>query len=673
VFGTVLVANRGEIAVRVCRTLARLGIRSVAVYSDADADALHPVRADVAVRIGSAEAAASYLSIEALLEAAGRTGAEAIHPGYGFLAENAAFARACAEAGLVFVGPSPDAIEAMGDKIRAKRTVEAAGVPVVPGVHEHGMSDARLTAAAADIGFPVMVKAAAGGGGKGMRVVRAPADLAGALEAARREARGGFGDDTLLLERYVATPRHIEVQVLADAHGAVLHLGERECSLQRRHQKIVEECPSPLLDPGARARMGEAAVAVAKACGYTGAGTVEFIVAGDVPDGGPPDFYFLEMNARLQVEHAVTEAVYGVDLVELQLRVAAGEPLALAQADLAPRGHAVEARVYAEDPARGFLPTGGRVLRVLEPRGPGVRHDSGLRQGMTVGSSYDPMLSKVIAHGADRSQALDRLRSALGAHALLGVATNVGFLRALLDDDDVRAGRLDTGLVERRLPELVAGAVPDEVFVLAAAARLWELRPRGAAQEVFEIPTAWRVGQHGWATWRMRAGDRTATVRARGVPAAGQARVDDGPVLTVAIAGDGGHVTVDGWARHVVFADDGGVGWLATPDLGVWAVGEESQLAAARTHGEAGAAGPLVAPMPGTVTVVNVAEGDTVTAGQALLVVEAMKMEHPITATVGGVVTAVHVRAGQQVSMEEPLAEVAPADDPRADDQKMET
>ncbi|CAN5893855.1 acetyl-CoA carboxylase biotin carboxylase subunit [soil metagenome] len=666
-FDTVLVANRGEIAVRVCRTLARLGVRSVAVYSDADADALHPVRADVAVRIGPAEAAASYLSMAALLEAASRTGAEAIHPGYGFLAENATFARACAEAGVTFVGPPPDAIEAMGDKIRAKRTVEAAGVPVVPGAHEPTMTDAQLTAAAADVGFPLMVKAAAGGGGKGMRVVRDPADLAAALAAARREARGGFGDDTLLLERYVATPRHIEVQVLADSHGAVLHLGERECSLQRRHQKIVEECPSPLLDQGTRSRMGEAAVAVARACGYAGAGTVEFMVSGEVPDGVQPDFFFLEMNARLQVEHAVTEETYGVDLVELQLRVAAGEPLPFAQADLAPRGHAVEARVYAEDPARGFLPTGGRVLRVVEPPGPGVRHDSGLRVGMTIGGSYDPMLAKVIAHGADRGQALDRLRAALGAHVLLGVATNVGFLRALLDDDDVRAGRLDTGLVERRLPELVAGEVPDAVFTLAAAARLWDLRPRGDVREVFEIPTAWRVGQHGWATWRMRAGDRIATVRARGVPAAGEVRVDDGPVQTVAIAGDGGRVTVDGCARAVTFADDGRVGWLATTDLGVWAVHEETQLAAARTHGDAGTTGPLVAPMPGTVTVVNVAEGATVTAGQALLVVEAMKMEHPITATVGGVVTALHVRAGQQVSMEEPLAEVTPPDADKED------
>jgi acetyl-CoA/propionyl-CoA carboxylase, biotin carboxylase, biotin carboxyl carrier protein len=367
-FDTVLVANRGEIAVRVIRTLRRLGIRSVAVYSDADAGARHVAEADVAVRLGPAAAAQSYLSAERIVDAALRTGAQAVHPGYGFLSENTAFAAACEAAGLVFVGPPASAIEAMGDKIRAKQLVSAAGVAVVPGRTESGMTDAELTEAAREVGFPVLLKPSAGGGGKGMRLVTAESGLADALTSARREARSSFGDDTLLVERFVTAPRHIEIQVLADAHGAVLHLGERECSLQRRHQKIVEEAPSPLLTDapdgaGIRARMGQAAVDAAKAVGYTGAGTVEFIVSGDAAG----EFFFMEMNTRLQVEHPVTELVTGLDLVEQQLRVAAGEPLGFGQDDVALTGHAVEVRVYAEDPARGFLPSGGRVLDLREP------------------------------------------------------------------------------------------------------------------------------------------------------------------------------------------------------------------------------------------------------------------------------------------------------------------
>ncbi|NEE23960.1 acetyl-CoA carboxylase biotin carboxylase subunit, partial [Streptomyces sp. SID7982] len=469
-FDTVLVANRGEIAVRVIRTLRELGVRSVAVHSDADADARHVREADTAVRIGPPAAAESYLHIPALLAAARRTGAQAVHPGYGFLAENAAFARACAEEGLVFIGPPAEAIALMGDKIRAKETVRAAGVPVVPGSSGSGLTDAELAAAAREIGMPVLLKPSAGGGGKGMRLVREEAALAEEIAAARREARASFGDDTLLVERWIDRPRHIEIQVLADGHGDVVHLGERECSLQRRHQKIVEEAPSVLLDEATRAAMGEAAVQAARSCGYTGAGTVEFIVPGDDPAG----YCFMEMNTRLQVEHPVTELITGIDLVEWQLRVAAGEPLPFTQDSITLTGHAVEARLCAEDPARGFLPSGGTVLALTEPAGPGVRTDSGLDEGTEVTSLYDPMLAKVIAHGPDRPTALRRLRAALADTVTLGVPTNAGFLRRLLAHPDVVAGALDTGLVAREADALADPGVPPEVYEAAAAVRLAE-------------------------------------------------------------------------------------------------------------------------------------------------------------------------------------------------------
>ncbi|WP_275432041.1 biotin carboxylase N-terminal domain-containing protein [Streptomyces sp. ICC1] len=463
-FSTVLVANRGEIAVRVIRTLRELGIRSVAVFSDADADARHVREADTAVRIGPAAAAESYLSVERLLDAARRTGAEAVHPGYGFLAENAAFAAACAQAGLAFIGPPASAISLMGDKIRAKETVKAAGVPVVPGSSGSGLSDAELVAAAEKIGMPVLLKPSAGGGGKGMRLVREPGLLGEEIAAARREARSSFGDDTLLVERWVDRPRHIEIQVLADAHGNVVHLGERECSLQRRHQKVIEEAPSVLLTPELRESMGAAAVEAARSCGYVGAGTVEFIV----PGSDPSSYYFMEMNTRLQVEHPVTELVTGLDLVEQQLRVAAGAELGFDQSEVRLTGHAIEARVCAEDPARGFLPSGGRVLALSEPSGGSVRTDSGLTAGVDTGSTYDPMLSKVIAYGPDRASALRLLRGALADTVILGVQTNTGFLRRLLAHPDVVSGDLDTGLVERDLAELLPDGIPDEVYAAAA-------------------------------------------------------------------------------------------------------------------------------------------------------------------------------------------------------------
>ncbi len=655
-FSTVLIANRGEIAVRVIATLRRLGVRSVAVYSDADADAAHVRDADEAVHIGPSAARESYLDIAKVVAAAKRTGAQAIHPGYGFLAENADFARACAAAGIVFIGPPVAAVEAMGDKIRAKLTVTAAGVPVVPGRTEPGMDDAALAEAAHEVGFPVLLKPSAGGGGKGMRLVHSAAGLVEAIESARREARGSFGDDTLLVERFVQRPRHIEIQVLADAHGAVVHLGERECSLQRRHQKVVEEAPSPLLDAETRERMGRAAVEAAKAVDYTGAGTVEFIVSADRPD----EFFFMEMNTRLQVEHPVTELVTGLDLVEQQVRVAAGQPLAITQDEVQSHGHAIEARVYAEDPAAGFLPTGGTVLALREPTAEWARVDSGLRVGTVVGSDYDPMLAKVIAYGADRAEALARLSAALAETVVLGVGTNTAFLRALLADDDVRAGRLDTGLVERSLERLTGAAeVPDEVLAAAALDRLAASQPVGTVVDPWDVPNGWRPGAHAPVVLRLTCGGRAETVRVTGSPSAASVSVGAAGAVraSAAVVGDDLRVVLDGRVLRFARAASGPTLWLAGAGR-TWAVAEHSVLDG--DAGAAGAGGPVTSPMPGTVLVVKVAEGERVVAGQPLVVVEAMKMEHTVTAPVDGVVSEIPVRAGNQVALAQTLAVVTP-------------
>ncbi|WP_030614079.1 biotin carboxylase N-terminal domain-containing protein [Streptomyces sclerotialus] len=650
-FSTVLVANRGEIAVRVIRTLRSLGIRSVAVFSDADAEARHVREADTAVRIGPPPATESYLSVERLLEAAARSGAEAIHPGYGFLAENAGFARAVTAAGLVFIGPSADAIELMGDKIRAKETVRTAGVPVVPGSSGSGLSDDELSAAAREIGMPVLLKPSAGGGGKGMRLVRDEALLADEIAAARREARGSFGDDTLLVERWVDRPRHIEIQVLADGHGNVVHLGERECSLQRRHQKIIEEAPSVLLDEATRASMGAAAVEAARSCGYVGAGTVEFIVPGD----DPSSYYFMEMNTRLQVEHPVTELVTGLDLVEWQLRVAAGAELPYAQDDIALTGHAIEARICAEtvsikEGARGFLPSGGTVLALHEPQGDGVRTDSGLSEGAEVGSLYDPMLSKVIAYGPDRATALRKLRAALAGTVILGVPTNTGFLRRLLAHPAVAAGELDTGLVEREADGLVSQDVPEEVYAAGAAVRAAALEPSGEGwTDPFSVPSGWRLG-----------GEPAPPAFWLRVPGQEPVRVSGSGQVTA----DRVTVTVDGVRHTFVRAGD----WLGR-DGDAWHVQDHDPVAAT-LGGAAGAYGAdsLTAPMPGTVTVVKAAVGDHVTAGQGLLVVEAMKMEHVISAPHAGTVAELDVTPGSTVAMDQVLAVITP-DEPE-DDQR---
>ncbi|MER7733760.1 acetyl/propionyl/methylcrotonyl-CoA carboxylase subunit alpha [Streptomyces erythrochromogenes] len=664
-FSTVLVANRGEIAVRVIRTLRELGIRSVAVFSDADADARHVREADTAVRIGPAAAAESYLSVERLLDAARRTGAEAVHPGYGFLAENAGFAQACTDAGLVFIGPPASAISLMGDKIRAKETVKAAGVPVVPGSSGSGLSDAELVAAASEIGMPVLLKPSAGGGGKGMRLVRDEAVLAEEIAAARREARSSFGDDTLLVERWVDRPRHIEIQVMADAHGNVVHLGERECSLQRRHQKVIEEAPSVLLDEKTRAAMGAAAVDAARSCGYVGAGTVEFIV----PGGDPSSYYFMEMNTRLQVEHPVTELITGLDLVELQLRVASGEALPVAQDDIRLTGHAIEARVCAEDPARGFLPSGGTVLALSEPSGGAVRTDSGLTAGVPVGSTYDPMLSKVIVHGPDRATALRMLRGALADTVILGVQTNAGFLRRLLAHPDVVSGDLDTGLVERDLAELLPEGVPDEVYATAALLAGTAPEPRAAGWvDPFDAASGWRLGgTPAWTFHHFRLpGQEPVEVRTRPLGADTEVLVSapDGadsaaPARGRIVSRTPGTVTVelDGVTHRFSHAASPEGTWLGR-DADSWHVQRHDPVVANLSGAGRAGADTLAAPMPGTVTVVKVAVGDKVAAGQSLLVVEAMKMEHVISAPHAGTVTELDVSPGTTVAMDQVLAVV---------------
>jgi acetyl-CoA/propionyl-CoA carboxylase biotin carboxyl carrier protein len=622
--GAVLIANRGEIAVRVARSVHALGLRSVAVFTQADAAAPHVDACDVAIRIDS------YLDGEAVLAAAAATGAAAVHPGYGFLSENAAFAHAVTDAGLAWIGPPPHAIALMGDKGAAKEAAVAAGVPVVP--------------AGSEGGFPVVVKAVAGGGGKGMRVVRAADELESATAAAQREAMSAFGDDRVIVERYLERPRHIEVQVLADAHGTVLHLGERECSLQRRHQKVVEEAPSPVVDAALRERMGAAAVALARAAGYVGAGTVEFIVPETGPDEAPEAFFFLEMNTRLQVEHPVTELVYGVDLVEQQLRVAAGERLTLTQEALVPRGHAIEARLYAEDPAGGFLPSTGTIVGYTEPRGPGVRVDSGVRAGSEVGTQYDPMLAKVIASGADRAEALRRLDRALAGLELLGVATNAAFTRALLAREDVAAGAMDTGLLERVLAGNELDLAPPEDLVLAAA-----LAAAGTASPP--------------GPWRRRFEDHGTVVVHGGTVTLGERSWEADVRPLGRHGGRGVRVTLDGvsraYAAHVTDA--------------VVHVARDGHHLAARTQvpvrsGAGALAGSLAAPMPGTVLLVHVANGDTVVEGEVLLVLESMKMELSIAAPYAGVVEGLELKVGDRVALKQPLVAVTATSSPGGSD-----
>jgi acetyl-CoA/propionyl-CoA carboxylase, biotin carboxylase, biotin carboxyl carrier protein len=658
-FDTVLVANRGEIAVRVIRTLRRLGIRSVAVYSDADRAARHVFEADEALYLGATPSLESYLNIERVLDACARSGAQAVHPGYGFLSENARFVEACAASGVVFIGPSVEAIRLMGDKIQAKLHVAASGVPVVPGRVAVGMTDEDLVGAASEIGFPVLVKPSAGGGGKGMQLVERESDLSGALMSARREARAAFGDDALFIERFVERPRHVEVQVLADQHGTTVHLGERECSLQRRHQKVVEESPSPLIDDATRDRLGAAAIAAAKSVNYYGVGTVEFIVATARPD----EFFFMEMNTRLQVEHPVTEMVTGIDLVEQQLLVAVGEPLGDDVLSATLRGHSVEARLYAESPLRGFLPTSGRVLEVRDPEGEGIRVDSALLEGLDVATDYDPMLAKVVVWGPDRATAFARLHRALDETVIFGVVTNVGFLGRLTASPDVLAGDLDTGLIERDVDSLVATEPSTEALALYAMTWIERLTPSPSLTDPWEALRGWRSGgRESPLTLRVKSGAETVTVvTVSGTRDAAIVSLD-GDIVAVRLAeeGDDTFLTVDGTAHRAWSRIDGATTWICVGGE-TWPLLEVD--VANRVQGAATLSNDVRSPMPGTVVSVPAENGSDVHVGQALVVVSAMKMEHVLVAPRDGTVD-ILVREGDSVVVDEVVARLTPTSSP---------
>jgi geranyl-CoA carboxylase alpha subunit len=662
-FSKILVANRGEIAVRILRTARELGYRTVAVASDADRDAPHLRAADETVMIGPAPAAESYLRIDRLLAAAERTGADAVHPGYGFLAENADFARRCREAGLVFVGPPAPAIEAMGHKGRARERMAEAGVPCVPGYDGADQGPEALRRAAAEVGYPLVVKAAAGGGGRGMRRVDDPAELDEALERARSEAASAFGVGDLLLERWLGGVRHVEVQVFGDSHGSVLHLGERDCSLQRRHQKIVEECPSPAVDAELRRALGEAAVAAAKAVGYRGAGTVELLLDAD------RRFYFLEMNTRLQVEHPVTELVTGIDLVAWQLREAAGEPLPLRQEEVALRGHAIEARLYAEDPHAGFLPQAGRVaLFRLPSPAPGVRVDAGVETGSEVPPHYDPLLAKVIAWGADREEARRRLLRALGGTVLFGPRHNRGHLLELLRHPDFVAGRGATDFVDRHPPS-PPPEPPAECLALAAVLisegerepgdRLWGWSSSAPLGWTVELAREEGEGADEVRLVPLREGGYRATVDGEELGIAVH-ELDDGGLGDGEVAYE-----VDGLRRRAFFHHDdghhdGAVLFLDGRFGGeVEAVHRFTEVVRAAAP-EEDAGGRVTAPMAARVTAVRVAVGERVEAGQCLLVLEAMKLESRVEAPCAGTVAELPVAEGDQVEHRQLLAVIEP-------------
>jgi acetyl-CoA/propionyl-CoA carboxylase biotin carboxyl carrier protein len=648
-FERVLIANRGEIAVRIERTLARLGVESLAIFSDADAGAPHVRGADRAVHVGPTPARESYLSIERVLGAAVRSGADAVHPGYGFLSERPDFAAACAEAGLVFVGPGPEAMALLGDKGRARAVAEEAGVPTLAGWSGDELSDAEIVERVGEGDLPLLVKAAAGGGGKGMRLVERREDLVEALGAARREAASAFGDDRVLIERYVEPSRHLEVQVIADAHGNAIHLGERECSLQRRHQKVIEESPSPVVTEELRERMGEAAVALARHAGYVNAGTVELIAERD----DPARFYFLEVNTRLQVEHPITEAVTGLDLVELQLRVAAGESLPLGQEGVARRGWAVEGRIYAEDPATGFLPSSGEVVAYREPAG--VRVDSGIEEGTVVGTDYDPMLAKVVAVGEDRAEALARLRRALGEMVIAGPTTNTAYLRALLARPEVRAGEMDTGLIERLGDEVAAPAPRPESAALALVALLGEPDD----DDVWSTRTGWRMQGNAWTRRTLEGSDGPVEVAVRASESAWDWQVGEatGTLTDLGVGGPKNHdmAHFSAHQRPVSVFPDGDAVWVVDGDVGPVRFAPAAGDADAGGHGDAS----LEAPMPGTVVQLRVEPGATVSAGETLVVLESMKMEISIAAPRDGSVAEVFVAAGDQVDRGATLIELA--------------
>jgi 3-methylcrotonyl-CoA carboxylase alpha subunit len=617
-----LIANRGEIACRIIRTARAMGIATVAVYSDADARALHVRQADEAVPIGPALAAQSYLVGAKIIAAARQTGADAIHPGYGFLSENADFAQTVIDAGLIWVGPRPESIRAMGLKDAARKMMRAAGVPVTPGYDGADQSVERLTAEAEAIGYPVLIKAVAGGGGKGMRRVERPTDFLSALESCRREAEASFGNPQVLLEKWITAPRHIEVQVFGDAHGNIIHLFERDCSLQRRHQKVIEEAPAPGMDPKTRAAICAAAVRAAKAVDYQGAGTIEFIA--DASEGlRTSQIFFMEMNTRLQVEHPVTEAITGVDLVEWQLRIASGEPLPLKQEELRINGHAIEARLYAEDPAKGFLPSTGR-LAIFAIGDGDARIETGVAEGDEISPHYDPMIAKIITHAETRAEAIGRMEQCLAQQLVFPVKTNAPFLLRAVSSEAFKQARLDTGLIARH-PHWAESVTPSQAACDQAARAFWH---RAASDLPVKLP-GFRLNAASQSKVAMMLGEAVVLGDAAR-PSAGLRQAEDGEWVWLNEAGE-------------TFA---------------------FRRFAARGSGQASAAdGVILAPMPGKVIAVDVAEGQTVSAGQRLLVLEAMKMEHALAAPFAGRVEALAVRAGAQVQVEAVLCRVVPADE----------
>ena len=642
---SLLVANRGEIARRIFRTCREMGIGTVAVFADADADAPFVREADAAVHLPGNAPGETYLRADLVVDAARRAGADAVHPGYGFLSEDAAFAQAVLDAGLTWVGPPPEAIAAMGSKLAAKKLMAEAGVPCLPGVDATGLSVDALTSAAEDIGYPVLVKASAGGGGRGMRIVEGAADLAAAVTSAQREAESAFGDGTVFLEKFVVRPRHVEVQVMADTHGSCVALFERDCSVQRRHQKVLEESPSPAVDDALRARLCDAAVAAAKAVGYTGAGTVEFVVG---QDGTPA---FLEMNTRLQVEHPVTELVTGLDLVRLQLLVAQGQPLPPEATTAGMTGHAIEARLYAEDPLRGFLPATGTLHRVEIPCGAGIRVDSGVESGSVVSPYYDAMLAKVLAHGATREEASARLAGALAAARLHGVRTNRDLLVRVLRSEAWLAGDVDTSFLERHDIAVLGAPLADEAAVelhAVAAALAGAAERRAAAAVLSPLPSGWRNLPSALQRTSYVVGERELTVgyahRRTGVVVEVDGRALPGVRLWSA-TGTQVDLEVDGVRRGYDVSSVGLTTWVDSA-LGATTLVEQERYP---EPGTGLAEGALVAPMPGTVVRVDVTPGATVAAGQVLVVLEAMKMEHAVRAGVDGTLASVAVEPGQQV------------------------
>ena len=666
-FERILIANRGEIACRIIRTCRRLGIQTVAVHSDADATALHVRMADQALHIGGSRPADSYLRADAIIEAARRSGAQAVHPGYGFLSENAGFAKALADAGIVFIGPDLPDIEAMGSKAQAKTLMEKAGVPLVPGYHGDEQGSDYLASQAWRIGYPLMIKAAAGGGGKGMRIVRGEADFAAALESAQREASSAFGDSRVILERYVETPRHIEFQVFGDRHGGMVHLGERECSAQRRYQKVLEETPSPFLTPDRREAMAQAAVAAARAVDYVGAGTIEFIVAAD------GEFFFMEMNTRLQVEHPVTEQVTGLDLVEWQLRIAAGEPLPLPQEQIRHSGHSIELRLYAEDPAQNFLPGSGRLHHLNLPQADGrrVRIDAGVVEGDTVSVFYDPMIAKLIVWGEDRDTALRQLRDALADTDIVGPKSNIAFLEALVRHPSVTGASIDTGYLDRHLDQFIPvdAGLPEQAVLATALAELIRheqhtAQARAASTDPnspWGCADAWRLGHPGRRALAMEFADQRLEVSAWGSD--GRYTVQHGGQRwSVHDARHDGHWLHwrDDERSHRLRVRASGDDWLVFVDDRRYRVHEAAPYD--WSPGDEGGSDRVLAPMPGRIVAIKVAIGDSVEADQELLVMEAMKMELMLRAPRAGTIAELRAAAGDFVEADTVLALFAAED-----------